>query len=174
MLCQRCGLNEATVHLNDLIDSNTQIHLCEKCAIDLSSRSNYHFFSNKLQKMIPIEYESEFSFENSGKRCKTCGNTFVNYKKTGKLSCSDCYEDHKDLIDQVMITVFGKKKYIGKHPKYNLLNKASEYLDNLKPKNTENINNFKKQLKKAVLEERYEDAAFLRDKINSFQNVKKI
>ena len=178
MLCQKCGLIEATIHLNDFIDNNNSriVHLCEKCAIGITEKKNYSLFSDQLQEMIPMVDETDFSFENSGKRCKTCGATFNLYKKNGKFSCPDCYEDHKNLVNQVILSIFGKKKYLGKHPQYNLTVKSKDLMPSTILNKNKKDENLSLSLQKAIDDERYEDAAILRDRINSLslQKNKKV
>ena len=75
--------------------------------------------------------------------CSVCGSTIDDIITTGKLGCPRCYEDHKEQIaTNLPLLHFGGRTHKGKSPKK---------LEDL--------------LEKAVKQERYEDAAVLRDRI---------
>ena len=44
MLCDNCKVNQATVHLTEIVDEEmTELHLCEDCAREKSATMEQHF-----------------------------------------------------------------------------------------------------------------------------------
>ncbi len=148
MLCSRCGQNTATTHYKSVINGKvTEEHLCSNCAENLNISSFY----------FPNVFSSVFS-ENSKiatvKHCEVCGSSFYDIKRTGKAGCSNCYEIFKEEI----------------LPSVNLIHGSTKHQKSVNENKKEDSLNAKKEaLKKAILEERFEDAAVLRDEIKSLE-----
>ena len=153
MLCTKCGKNHATTHYKSVI--NGQVHeeyLCPKCAENLNISSFY--FPNVFSSLLG-ENANIFPFIGITLR----GNNDI--KRSGKAGCSNCYETFKDEILPTLNQIHGTTKH-----------KISEdFVKSEKPsveiKNP--IEAKKGELKKAVLEERFEDAARLRDEIKQME-----
>lgn len=87
--------------------------------------------------------------------CSTCNTSFKEYKKTGKLGCSECYKAFEDELDPRIKSIYGFSEHVGKYPKNKAKNNSS----------IERIRELKEQLNTAIKNEEYEDAAKLRDEI---------
>ena len=92
--------------------------------------------------------------------CTDCGMRFSKFKEALEAGCGECYSSFKDLIDEEIKKVQGSTVHIGKIP----LNINEEEEKKL------SIKQLKEQLNKAIIEEAYERAAVLRDKIKLLQN----
>ena len=93
--------------------------------------------------------------------CKSCGLSFDDIVNNGRLGCPDCYDTFESRLDPILKRMQGEipeKKVNVKKP---VAKKAKE------PKKDEEskIEKLEKDLKEAVKEERYEDAAKIRDEI---------
>ena len=82
------------------------------------------------------------------------------------FGCSECYDTFSNPIDSLLKNLHGTAKHIGRGSD----SKAEEIkveITNSNEENAENKNNKKnklqKELEKAIKEERYEDAAKIRD-----------
>jgi protein arginine kinase activator len=102
--------------------------------------------------------------------CSSCGCTPACFKETGRLGCAHCYKDLKPLIDGIIENSQKGTRHIGKNP-----NRAGAAAPNeAAPKvvampEQVGVECLKLELERAVSEERYEDAARLRDEIKKHQ-----
>jgi len=170
MLCQRCKKNEASIHLSEIIkDMKSEIHLCESCANEVGLNAKISNFSMSIPEMLPVLDVDEISDYKNDKFCENCGSSFIDYKKDGKLGCPECYNNMYELITPVITGHHGEKRHIGKSPVYNK-NTYSVDADLMNSKvNDERAADLQTQLDSAVENERYEEAAILRDRIKDLK-----
>ena len=172
MLCQNCGKNEANVRYTQVINGvRKELNLCSDCArklgvdridipMDFTSFLGDFFNDYAESSLLP-----SFSIDNA--KCKTCGMTYNDFINTGMFGCSDCYDVFSNPIDSLLKNLHGTSKHIGRGIKSASLEESQK----IKPKKQEKdkkkdeLENLKKDLEKAIKEERYEDAAKIRDKI---------
>jgi len=166
MYCERCKKNEATIHLSEIIkDIKSEVHLCEQCARDVGLNTKISNFTLTLPEMLTFLNVDEVNDYQGKKRCGRCGCDFIEYKKNGRLGCPDCYIELADQLEPVMNSYHGDAKHCGKFPSFNN-GENSVYIKPVKQDaDSENIQKLQAELEEAVREERYEDAAVLRDRI---------
>lgn len=169
MICQHCNQNEATTHIKRNINGEkTEMHLCSACAKELGVMEEF-----RMPTMTDLFGDSFLgNFLGSGvaamnslagvERCRTCGSSFNDIVKGGHIGCSDCYEKFYDKLEPSIRKIHGKTKHIGKFISYD---EETDSKTNAAPKSSE-LDSLKEQLKNAVQEQRFEDAAVLRDRIN--------
>lgn len=183
MLCQKCKKNEANVKYTEIINGEKkEMMLCEECSyelgldninfsmpIDLSS-----FFGGILEDE---EYNSsEFMplFEKVKElKCDKCNMTYDEFISQGKFGCPDCYNVFSNKIDSLLKRIHGSSEYRGRKALNNDTEEnATRKEETLKKEtNIENkLEKLQKDLKKSIAEERYEDAAKIRDQINKLKN----
>lgn len=170
MLCERCQNEEASIHLTEIIkDVKSEVHLCENCARNIGLNSKLSNFSLSVPEMLSFLDISEVDESGDDLKCKTCGMTFVEYNKNGKLGCPECYQYLKVSLDNVILSYHGEKRHIGKFPaEYS--ESAIQELEDIEIESGESLEDLKEELKKAIDDERYEDAAILRDRINTIDS----
>lgn len=186
MLCQKCNKNEANVKYTEIINGEKkEMMLCEECShklgldnvnfnlpIDFSS-----FFGGLLED---DEYNSqEFMplFEQVKElKCDNCNMTYSDFINQGKFGCPECYNVFSSKIDAILKRLHGSNKYLGRKALNNISEQEKSTVkgDNgkIKQKASQNdkLEKLQKDLKKAIADERYEDAAKIRDQINSMKN----
>ena len=83
------------------------------------------------------------------------------------MGCADCYDRFEDKLAPSIQKIHGNVKHIGKNVTYTTTTDPST-------ENTEKteIESLKEQLKNAVKEQRFEDAAVIRDKIKALGEEK--
>jgi protein arginine kinase activator len=93
------------------------------------------------------------------KKCAVCGFSQADFKKTGRLGCSECYATFSDGLGSLLKAMHKGTEHIGKLPeraqRTMALNQQMRAL-------TEN-------LQRAVADENYESAASLRDQIKQLE-----
>ena len=120
-------------------------------------------------------------------KCDQCGYTFDDIVNTGKLGCGNCYSVFEERLDPIIKRIQGSNKHVGRIGKVidnKIENNASgngkeeqksnneKAEQNQKSNNKENENKLEKlqnELKQAIKEERYEDAAKIRDEIKKVE-----
>ncbi len=162
MKCQHCNHNEATTHIKKNVNGNvTEMHLCSDCARELGvmeelspeSFFNDTFFGNFLGAGVPA-----MNILSGIDHCEYCGSTFNDIVKSGRVGCANCYSKFEDRLQPTITKKHGIAKHIGKNVTYTEEKEAEPEISEL--------DKLKNDLKLAIKEQRFEDAAVLRDKIN--------
>ena len=117
----------------------------------------------------------------NGLICSECGCTPMSFKETGRLGCPNCYKDLKLLVNAIVESSQKGMTHTGKHP-YSSESSDEQKTDmdasncairkTKKKIKEQKDNDLQNQLALAVKEERYEDAARIRDKIKASTNGK--
>lgn len=160
MLCDICGKNEATVHLTEIVDNEmSELHLCEKCAREKSAQMEQHFGLSDLLAGL-ADFGSPLETQATGrKKCPNCGLSYADFKKIGRLGCSECYSVFKEFLTPLLKRIHGSTQHLGKTPiKVARVGRAKSQLEDLRAK-----------LQRAIQSEEFEEAAKLRDKIRELE-----
>ena len=163
MLCEICGKKEATVHLTEIVnDKMTKLHLCEDCAKEKGSEMEEHFGLNDLLAGLAdlgatIEPEMMEMI-----KCPSCGFTYQDFKKVGRLGCGECYEAFKKHLVPLLKRIHGADRHVGKVPL--MVGKTV--------KDTRTLQELRMRLEKAIQTEQFEEAARLRDQIKELEKHK--
>ncbi len=161
MLCDICNKNEATVHLTEIVnDQVTKLHLCEACAREKGAEMEEHFgLSDLLAGLADLGAGLEPETMETIK-CPNCGLTYQNFKKVGRLGCSECYEAFKKQLGAILKRIHGADRHIGKIPlKSGKVTDESKLLVELRMK-----------MEKSIQFEEFEEAARLRDEIKKLED----
>lgn len=165
MICEHCNEQEATVHLTQVVDGDVQkLHLCETCAtkagFDLEGPIS---ISDILMGLGPNddEYSDDLSMPKT-QACAQCGMTRQEFKNRGRVGCSNCYVSFEPELNSILKAVQHAESHNGKIP-VSLRERLGR---------TQEIVQLENELQQAVAEERYEEAAAIRDRIRSLRNKK--
>jgi len=171
MLCEKCKKNEAKINLITVVNGQKhEIWLCENCVKDVSSipffssiGQNANFpFQDMLTGMLSNFDSTKVEMDNNKIKeivCSNCGLTYDEFKKTGKLGCSDCYEEFKVVLEPRIKSLQAGVKHIGKIPNM----KGVELIRRRK------LKGLKEEMQKLILTEEYERAAIVRDEIRTLE-----
>lgn len=188
MMCQNCGKNEVNFRYTQVVNGvKKEMQLCDKCAKELGLEG--------LDFSMPINFSSFFSdfFSDTESllpsfartnllSCDKCGTTFEDFVNSGEFGCGNCYITFADRISPVLKNLHGSNKHIGRQYKEsideleynkNKFKKSQEGKDIVKEEKTKQQKEQEKlqrDLQKAIKEERYEDAARIRDEIKKLAN----
>lgn len=152
MLCQNCNKNEANMHMKRIINgSAAEVHLCSDCARSLGYGEALSGFGLGFGELLG-ELLSKGDGVAPGVGCHSCGKTFDEIARDGKMGCADCYGVFYDKLMPYINRIHGRASYMGTKP---LAGENSNlHLDSLK-----------NELKNAIEEQNFELAAQLRDRI---------
>lgn len=192
MLCQNCGKEEVNFKYTQVVNGvKKEIVLCDKCAKELGLESlDFNIpinFSSFLGNFFD-ELEDTSVFPTLAKKeelkCENCGNTYSDFINSGKFGCPNCYPTFELAVDSLLKNLHGTSSHIGRKSKKAGIaapNIRNETPIKVKPKVKETNKNsdqvkvldLEKQLNIAIKEERYEDAAKLRDEIKKINENNK-
>lgn len=156
MLCCICKEKEAKVHLTQIVgDKMQKVDLCEECAKHKGVNDPAGFSLADLLLGLGASQEMEQSSGGVDLKCSHCGFTQADFKKAGRLGCSECYVTFADGLEGLLKSMHKGTKHIGKVPQ------ALQQTRDL----SEKLKTLQKKLDKAVAEENFEQAANVRDEI---------
>ncbi|MBN2097157.1 MAG: UvrB/UvrC motif-containing protein [Candidatus Omnitrophica bacterium] len=170
MLCDICHKNDATVHLTEIIDNQiTELHLCEDCARQKGTQMEQHFgLADLLAGLADLGQQ----FEVMGKtetKCPNCGLSYDDFRRIGRLGCSECYQAFRDSLVVLLKRIHGSTQHLGRTPAKRTATPQVEKPSLVKQSEADIL---RVKLQKAVALEEFEQAARLRDKIRTLEAKK--
>lgn len=158
MVCSECKVNPATIHITNIVNGvKKEMHICAECAKKYESLGGFKFVNDNDLFMPLLSFGLDEATPKV-KACPTCGTRLSDFNKSGYLGCANCYSSFGDSLKAVIKRVQGSLKHVGKIP-----------LDNSEVSQIREYERLSAELKKAVEEERYEDAAKIRDKLRKIR-----
>lgn len=157
MKCELCRNAEATIHLTQVVDGSIKkVHLCESCAAESGVDVNSPMSITDILLGLGGASESAPPSVKTGERaCPRCRLRRVDFKKTGRLGCPDCYHAFADELTPVIRAMHRNELHRGKVPER----------EQKRMQNTLQTAELKEQLDAAVAREAYEEAARIRDQL---------
>ena len=184
MLCQKCQQRPATVFFTQTINTETtQMHLCEVCAkeqnpmyggMNLENFNPLAALTNILNIVMSMEGNSApvVAAGREAKpvvdpqlQCPHCGYQLSVFRQTGRLGCTRCYEAFRKVLEPVIVGIHGPVLHIEDGPQTTPMADSSPAPSGDKPE----VGQIREKIKDAVQNERYEEAARLRDEIKKIE-----
>ncbi len=156
MLCCVCKEKEAKVHLTQIVSDKMQkVDLCEGCAAQKGVNDPAGFSLADLLLGLGASQEMEQATGGAELKCANCGFTQADFKKAGRLGCSECYVTFSEGLEGLLKTMHKGTKHVGKVPQ--AYQQSRDLAERLKA--------LQRKLEKAVADEDFEQAAHMRDEI---------
>jgi protein arginine kinase activator len=161
MKCQFCS-KPATIHLTDIIHKQKrEMHLCDACARErnlipdppqeLNVPAVLHLVLGQSSATAPVRTSPGDAV------CPECGTPYAHFKAQGRLGCPHDYEVFRPLLEPLVERVQNNAvRHVGKIPRRQLRRRRRAELVELNAR-----------LQSAVVAERFEEAAQLRDAIRA-------
>ena len=134
-----------------------KVNLCEACSKEKGVQDPTSFALADL--LLGIGAAEEIEKGAPAKRCSVCGFSQADFKKTGRLGCSECYGTFAEGLGSLLKAMHKGTEHVGKLPeraqRTMALNRQMRALN--------------ENLQKAVADENYESAASLRDQIKQLE-----
>jgi len=158
MFCDVCKSKEATVFLTQIVEGKMQkVNLCEGCSKEKGVNDPTGFALADL--LLGLGAAQEIEKNPAGIRCPVCGFSQADFKKTGRLGCSACYDSFAEGLSGMLKNMHRGSIHTGKLPaKLAVPRRIAQEMTSLQS-----------ALEKAVKEEQFEEAATLRDKIRNLE-----
>jgi len=197
MICESCHQEEATVLLTKIsADQKQALHLCPTCAAQVAKSNKGEPASAGPEKAPHVEGEATEPktdkpsaakapnavtghLPNTGKAsdktCSQCGMTYRQFRKHGRFGCEACYQAFGDELRRLMKRIHGAQTHVGKRPQAAPVapSDSSFQIATEAPLSTatDDLEQLRADLEKAVQAEAYEQAAALRDRIGQLEAV---
>lgn len=154
--CQFCS-NPSTIHLTDIVNKTKhEMHLCDACAREKNlipeppQELNVPVLLQLVLGQLPAPRPAT-----ADSVCPECGTPYAHFRAQGRLGCPHDYDAFRPLLEPLIERVQnGSTRHSGKTPNRHRRRLAQARRVELEA-----------QLQQAVNEERYEEAARLRDSI---------
>ncbi|MGN1445604.1 MAG: UvrB/UvrC motif-containing protein [Eubacteriales bacterium] len=177
MLCEKCNKKKATVFYNENINGKVRsFNLCADCAKAMRDAgeledisASFASFASPFLSLedsffndffsLPFHTASGLNAPSAPKKCPLCGATLSDISTTGKVGCAKCYETFADELEGPIQSAHGKTGHIGRIARGHRTKKEK----------ADRISALKKQLKEAINDEKFEEAASLRDQIHELE-----
>ncbi len=162
MICQICGIREATIKFTQVVNkSKTELHLCKVCAEEKGLTNPLSAFPKLIGGLIlgvVGEWPEALRQESLDLKCRRCELTWQQFQTGGLLGCSECYESFAEPLKHLLRKMHGSNKHIGNRP-----------VKQREVGTLEDIERLRKELARAIQAENYERAAKLRDRIRDIE-----
>lgn len=156
MKCEKCQTEKATVFLTQIISGKMhKVDLCESCAKEMGVTNTATFSLADL--LMKTEAERQNKTTTKTLKCPSCGFTQEDLSRTGRVGCGKCYDIFKDVLDEVLKDMQRAPQHVGKVPVRFMANQSVQ----------ERRQVIEEALEIAVRNEKYEDAAVLRDQLKN-------
>ena len=156
--CQICHVNPATIHHTDLTGGNkVETHVCEACAAAHGVANEGGFVANLMDVARGIQARAE--------SCPHCGITFEEFRSKGRFGCPRDYEVFREALVPLLQKMHGgAQRHVGRLP---------HGQDEVETTVSDRLLQLRRELQEAVEQEKYEDAARLRDEIAEIERASK-
>ena len=157
MLCDHCGKNPACIHMTKIINGEkTEEHICAECSKAFQAMvfsSGDSFSVHDFLKTMFSQEKDDTSADQPA--CPNCGMIFADFRSSGKIGCSVCYNIFGEQFEPLFRRIYGTNTHTGKIPK------RVGGIVQLRMR----IRGLRQDLDTCVQREDYEAAAMVRDKI---------
>jgi protein arginine kinase activator len=162
MLCENCNDKPATFHVVEILDGEKrEVHLCEDCAHEKKVALPPSLSLNEILSSLMEAHAEKDVPELAEVVCPSCGMTYADFKRGGRLGCPKDYAVFKKGLMPFLDRIHGATVHRGKVPSDVTSDTA----------HTAELLRLRRELTAAVESELYEDAAELRDKIRTLQEA---
>ena len=152
--CVHCD-KPATIHLTQIVGGEIKkVDLCETCSQKDSTAAEFDLepFAKLAESVVNAHRE-----EGEKHVCPGCGSDDATFRSTGRFGCPECYTAFDTVVPDVLRKIQPGLAHEGKVPVRGV-ERRETYLVR---------ENLRRELESAVREERFEDAAVLRDRLRN-------
>ena len=151
--CQSCS-NPATVHLTDIVNGQKkELHLCQDCAEQQQLIKQQELNLPAILQTLIGQHIGQLTDELARLTCPACGIKYMEFRAEGRLGCPHDYEVFRAGLEPLLQRIHRAGRHVGKSPGTGSATPAVQA----------ELVELRQQLRQAVEDEAYEEAARLRD-----------
>ncbi|MCL2218614.1 MAG: UvrB/UvrC motif-containing protein [Chitinispirillia bacterium] len=184
-ICDDCGINPANVHLTHVENNEAQtFHLCEDCArkrgLPLpdgdslikglagltgtagaggAAETHVKVTVRQSDDIDDEELAEAAEAQEPDIKCPNCGMLFSQFRSGGWLGCAECYGSFDERIHRILVQIHGSDGHKGKRYGKPAVRRGGK----------RDMARLRRELDDAIKNERFEDAALIRDTIISMK-----
>ena len=164
-ICEVCKKVPATIHLTDIHNNvKKEMHMCEICAekkgLTVKQTASIQDILSTLQEKKGAALPEEDIDTLDEMACEDCGMTWSDFRNQGRFGCTKDYDVFEELIRPLLDDIQTRgNQHIGKSPA------GDDKISQLRNE----ILTCRRNLQNAIEEERYEEAAVLRDQLSHLE-----
>jgi protein arginine kinase activator len=161
MICDRCKKNIATsvLYFENASGRSYTIALCDNCKNTLEYSEKPEYIAKNDRNII-----SEHKMPH---KCTRCGATLDELVSGRSAFCPECYSSFGALLSEYMVRLHGSDTHKGKRPVASSLSSVDCSYDKRDPSDS-TVVRLNEALASAIRDERYEEAASIRDELKRF------
>jgi len=150
--CQQCD-NPATIHLTDIVQNKKrEIHLCRPCAEARNLVEKAELNLPAVLQTFLGQHVGQQMEELARLACPVCGIRYMEFRAQGRLGCPHDYEVFQAGLEPLLQRIHRHVRHVGKAPRRAAdCGKPAELIE------------MRRQMQAAIDDERYEEAARIRD-----------
>lgn len=154
MKCKLCG-KPATVHLTDLVKGHKrETHLCKDCAEQQQLVKHTGFNLPAFLQTLIGQHVGPQTDELSRLKCPSCGIKYMEFRAQGRLGCPHDYQVFRTALEPLLLRIHRAAQHVGKAPQHRGGGSGKRLAESVA---------LHQRLQEAVDNERYEEAARIRD-----------
>jgi protein arginine kinase activator len=160
--CRSCS-KPATLHITEVQeDEVVEIHLCEICAKDYLSQADEEPSPEPNFEFDKLEDDESETIEDpiDNRLCPNCAISFREFRSQGRLGCPHCYIEFDAELIPLLENIHNETQHCGKLPR-----RAPD-----SSRRQHELVRLKNDLKSVVDQENYEEAAKIRDEIQTIED----
>lgn len=163
MKCDKCG-NGSVYHSTYIINGVARsTNLCRDCAI---KEGVFSTAPTSLFDELMMDFADFLGYEKvENVICPVCKTSLKELKSIGKLGCPNCYESFRDEISRIINKIAPYQQH-----KQERIREFTEK-ESAKETKQEKIERLRAEMKAAVSEERYEEAAKIKKQITKLESA---
>ena|SRR5688572_15776221 len=160
--CQRCQKETASVHVTEITEegAKAEMHLCEECAKakgvpPVPSPSVFALFKELMEKTNTVTRTRD-------RQCPKCGMSFGEFKAKGRFGCPHDYEVFLSRVIPLLERIHGSSEHAG-------VADAAAATQQATDTTAHELKRLRKDLQRVIRNEEYEEAAKIRDRIQTLE-----
>ena len=160
--CQRCQKETASVHVTEINaqGAKAETHLCEGCAKvngvpAVPAPSVFALFKELMEKTNTVSRTRD-------RQCPQCGMTFGEFKTKGRFGCAHDYEVFQSRVIPLLDRIHGSSEHVGESD-------AAAAVQQVSDTTATELKRLRKDLLRVIKNEEYEEAARIRDRIQTLE-----
>jgi protein arginine kinase activator len=159
MKCQKCS-KPATIHITEIVQgAPLEFHLCEEHGRPLQTGEPLEPANPTELAMAKLAAARKDTSELDKQTCPMCGISFLEFRNAGRLGCPNDYEAFRDELIPLLENIHGDTQHGGKAPRRVPQDRRQQ----------SELARLRQAMKQAIANEKYEEAARLRDQIQQLE-----
>jgi protein arginine kinase activator len=164
MDCELCGKRPASIHYTELSGSAAvEYHICQECAQEKGLfKSSAGQAKVSVTDLLAAQASATQEAALAATRCPQCGETYADFRESGRLGCGECYVAFADFLRPLLRRIHGSTQHVGKRP---------PGFRPAEPSPKSDLARLRDELRRALEREDFERCAEIRDRMRKMDEA---